>query len=98
MIRRGGGESAAPKDSGGEFTFLEESHMAKRLDNKVKKVRIKLPVERGRDTDVYVSVNDYSCVIKRGEKVEVPWFVAEALRDSEDAETKTYEYIAKNSK
>ena len=72
--------------------------MAKRLNKQVKKVRLKLPVERGLDSDVYVSVNDYSCVIRRGETVEVPWFVAEALRDSEDAAAEARQYIDQNSR
>ncbi len=72
--------------------------MAKRIDKKTKKVTVKLPVERGVDSDVYISVNDYSCVIKRGEPVTVPWFVAEALRDSENAETAARAYIDSNSR
>ena len=72
--------------------------MAKRLNKQVKKVRLKLPVERGLDSDVYVSVNDYSCVIRRGETVEVPWFVAEALSDSEDAAAEARQYIDQNSR
>ncbi|MBO4216358.1 MAG: hypothetical protein J5940_00280 [Clostridia bacterium] len=72
--------------------------MAKKIGKQEKRVIVKLPVERGLDGDVYVSVNDYSCVIKRGESVEVPWFVAEALRDSEDAANEARIYIDRNSK
>lgn len=55
------------------------------------KVTVKLPLIKNDDSDVYVSVNDYTCLIKRGVEVEVPRFVAEALRDSEDAEIKAIE-------
>lgn len=72
--------------------------MAKKINKQEKRVIVKLPVERGLDSDVYVSVNDYSCVIKRGEAVEVPWFVAEALRDSEDSANEARRYIDRNSR
>ena len=45
-----------------------------------KLVKVKIPRERGNDTDVYVSVNDRSWLIKRGVEVEVPECVAEVLR------------------
>lgn len=50
---------------------------------KVKTVKIKLPKVRGDDRALYVSVNEYSYLIKRGEEVEVPWFVAEAIENAE---------------
>ena len=45
----------------------------------VKRVKIRLPLQRGEDPDVYVSINDESWLIKRGETVEVPEYVAELL-------------------
>jgi len=45
----------------------------------VKKVKIRLPLQRGEEPDVYVSINDESWLIKRGETVEVPDYVAELL-------------------
>ncbi len=48
-----------------------------------KKVKIRLPKVRGQEADVFVSVNNYSCVIKRGEEVEVPEFVKEVLDHQE---------------
>ena len=62
------------------------------VTNKVKTVKIKLHRIKSDDADVYVSVNDYSCLIKRGVEVEVPEFVAEVLRNQELAEAKAYEF------
>lgn len=59
---------------------------------KVKTVTIKLPRIKAEDSDVFVSVNDYSCLIKRGVEVEVPDFVAEVLRNQEFAEMKAEEF------
>lgn len=49
-----------------------------------KKVKIKLPRIKGETADVFVSVNNYTCVIKRGEEVEVPAFVKEVLDHQEE--------------
>ena len=59
----------------------------------VKTVRIKLPRTKDEDQDVLVSVNDYTCLIKRGHEVEVPEFIAEVLRNQELAEMKAEEYM-----
>lgn len=48
-----------------------------------KLVKVKIPRERGNDSDVYVSVNDRSWLIKRGVEVEVPECVAEVLRNQD---------------
>jgi hypothetical protein len=48
-----------------------------------KMVKIKLPKTRELRGDVFVSVNNYTCVIKRGEEVEVPEFVKEVLDHQE---------------
>lgn len=58
--------------------------MAEAKKNEVKKVKIRLPKIRGRNEDVFVSVNNYSCVIKRGQEVEVPVFVKEVLDHQEE--------------
>lgn len=50
----------------------------------VKKVKLKLPKIKGQSNDVFVSVNNYTCVIKRGVEVEVPDFVAEVLQHQEE--------------
>ena len=69
------------------------------VTEKVKTVKIKLPrIKATEDSDVYVSVNDYSCLIKRGVEVEVPEFVAEVLRNQELAEMKADEFNASESK
>lgn len=47
-------------------------------------VKIKLPKLRGQNEDVFVSVNNYNCVIKRGVEVEVPEFVKEVLDHQEE--------------
>ena len=57
--------------------------MAETKKNEIKKVKIKLPKIKGETDDVFVSVNNYTCVIKRGEEVEVPVFVREVLDHQE---------------
>ena len=57
--------------------------MSESKKNEVKKVKIKLPKIKGETDDVFVSVNNYTCVIKRGEEVEVPVFVKEVLDHQE---------------
>ncbi len=49
-----------------------------------KKVTIRLPKIKGEAEDVFVSVNNYNCVIKRGVEVEVPVFVKEVLDHQEE--------------
>lgn len=57
--------------------------MSETKKNEVKKIKIKLPKIKGETDDVFVSVNNYTCVIKRGEEVEVPVFVKEVLDHQE---------------
>jgi hypothetical protein len=64
--------------------------MAETKKNEIKKVKIKLPKIKGETDDVFVSVNNYTCVIKRGEEVEVPVYVKEVL----DHQEKMLETIA----
>lgn len=63
----------------------------------VKKVKIKIPKTRDNSDDVYVAVNGRSFLIKRGEYVEVPEYVAEVLQHQEEmlAEAMAYEEAAK---
>ncbi|WP_458397420.1 hypothetical protein [Anaerotignum sp.] len=57
-------------------------------------VEIFLPVDRrSEDQDVFVSVNGYDYLIKRGEKVRVPVFVAKALDNSEKQKTDAYNHM-----
>lgn len=57
--------------------------MSETKKNEIKKVKIKLPKIKGESDDVFVSVNHYNCIIKRGEEVEVPVFVKEVLDHQE---------------
>lgn len=47
-------------------------------------VKIRIPRERDKEGNVFVSVNDRTWQIKRGVTVEVPACVAEVLRQQED--------------
>ena len=47
-------------------------------------VKVRLPKIKADQEDVFVSVNDYTCIVKRGVEVEVPLFVAEVLRHQEE--------------
>jgi hypothetical protein len=58
-------------------------------------VKIRLPKMRADQEDVFVSVNDYTCIIKRGVEVEVPVFVAEVLRHREEMLEKIMEFEEK---
>ena len=49
-----------------------------------KKVKIKLPLTRTEKDDKYVAVNGKTYLIKRGETVEVPDYVAEVLQHEEE--------------
>ena len=49
-----------------------------------KLVKIRIPRTKADQEDVFVSVNNYTCIIKRGVEVEVPDFVAEVLRHQEE--------------
>ena len=59
---------------------------------KEKLVKIRIPITRENNADVYVSVNDRSWLIKRGEEVEVPECVVEVLRNQEIALEKAYNF------
>lgn len=64
---------------------------------KSERVKVKLPKENKDDTDLYVSVNGESFLIKRGVVVEVPEYVAEVIRHSEDMNEFALAYIEKKS-
>ena len=51
---------------------------------KQKMVRIRIPRTKQNEEDVFVSVNNYTCIVKRGVEVEVPDYVAEVLRHQEE--------------
>ena len=58
------------------------------------KVKIKLPLTRSEKDDQYVCVNGESFLIKRGETVEVPDYVAEVLQNKEDNLAESMEFEA----
>ena len=49
-----------------------------------KMVKVRIPRTSPKQEDVFVSVNMYTCIVKRGVEVEVPDFVAEVLRHQEE--------------
>lgn len=49
-----------------------------------KKVKIKLPLTKHEKEDKWCAVNGKTFLIKRGEEVEVPDYVAEVLRNEEE--------------
>lgn len=58
-----------------------------------KTVTIKLPRPRKNEEEsVFVSVNERTWMIKKGESVEVPECVAEVLRNSEEMQEEAYEF------
>ena len=59
-----------------------------------KMVKIKLPLTRSEKEDEYVAVNGKSYLIKRGETVEVPDFVAEVLEHKEEMLAQAMEFEA----
>ena len=52
--------------------------------SKPKTVTVRIPRVNPRQEDVFVSVNNYTCIVRRGVDVEVPDFVAEVLRHQEE--------------
>ena len=54
------------------------------------RVPVKLERESGADEQVYVSVNDYSCIIPRGKTVMVPRCVKEEIERSKAAKDALY--------
>ncbi len=69
---------------------------AKTNEPKVKKVKIKLPIDRNdkNNTHQFVCVNGETFQIERGKTVEVPDYVEEVLRHSEEQADKAFGYIA----
>ena len=63
-----------------------------------KLVKIRLPLTREDQGDVFVRVNHRTWLIKRGVTVEVPECVEEVLRNSETAMLEAMEYQGKVQK
>ena len=51
---------------------------------KQKMIKVRIPRTKKDEEDVFVSVNNYTCIIKRGVEVEVPDYVAEVLKHQEE--------------
>lgn len=64
--------------------MAETKETKKTEAEKQKMVKIRIPRTKADQEDVFVSVNNYTCIIKRGVEVEVPDFVAEVLRHQEE--------------
>lgn len=54
------------------------------MAEKQKMVKVKIPRVNKKQQAQFVSVNNYTCLIKPGEEVEVPDYVAEVLRHREE--------------
>ena len=61
-------------------------------------VTLRLPKTKELQDDVFVSINNRTWLIARGQKVEVPTEVAEVLRHSEEMAEAALAYDAKVSK
>ena len=74
--------------------------MATNTKPEQKMVKIRIPRTKADEEDVFVSVNNYPCVIKRGVEVEVPDFVAEVLQHQQEMleQTMLFEEAAQKKK
>jgi len=61
----------------------------KMTEDMKRRVKIRLDSGIGQREPLPVRVNDYTAIIKRGVTVEVPYFVALAIQESQDADLKT---------
>lgn len=71
-------EEAAEKEKQAAMAIAKEEAAPRKM------VKIRIPRLKKEETDVFVSVNDYTCIVKRGVEVEVPDFVAEVLQHREE--------------
>lgn len=66
------------------------------VEEKEKLVKIRLPLTRDQNADVFVGVNGRTWLIKRGVTVEVPEVVAQVIEQSEEMRAKAYAHQAAN--
>ena len=64
---------------------------------KQKTVKVKIPRVNKKQGDQFVSVNNYTCLIKPGVWVEVPDYVAEVLKHREEMLEIIAEFEAENA-
>ena len=76
----------------------EELTAGQKQAAKAEKETIRLPITGNGDDDVFVSVNGYKYLIQRGKEVEVPRFVAEVLKNSENQKAATYRMMEEMQK
>ena len=98
-----GKETEQPKEDeelrAGQKQVLMEKRMQEAMEAaKAEKETIRLPITGNGDDDVFVSVNGYKYLIQRGKEVEVPCFVAEVLRNSENQKAATYRMMEEMQK
>ncbi len=83
----------------GQKQVLMEKRMQETMEAaKAEKETIRLPITGNGDDDVFVSVNGYKYLIQRGKEVEVPRFVAEVLKNSENQKAATYRMMEEMQK
>lgn len=83
----------------GQKQVLMEKRIQEAMEAaKAEKETIRLPITGNGDDDVFVSVNGYKYLIQRGKEVEVPRFVAEVLKNSENQKAATYRMMEEMQK
>lgn len=83
----------------GQKQVLMEKRMQEAMEAaKAEKETIRLPITGNGDDDVFVSVNGYKYLIQRGKEVEVPRFVAEVLKNSENQKAATFRMMEEMQK
>lgn len=73
----------------------ETKEIKKETVAKEKMVKIKIPRNRKDEEDVFVSVNERTWLIKRGEYVEVPECVKEVIDQQERSLDEAYDFDSK---
>lgn len=96
-------ETEQPKEDEELTAGQKKVQMEKRMQEameaaKAEKETIRLPITGNGDDDVFVSVNGYKYLIQRGKEVEVPRFVAEVLKNSENQKAATYRMMEEMQK
>ena len=77
---------------------VKEEIIEEAIPEAEKKVTIMIPLTEKEQGDVFVSINERTWLIKRGEPVDVPECVADVIRQSEEQKMKTLKRILANSK